>query len=101
MAKKLKSAKSDPKVIRQRQVLFGGGLMLLALLLAIAFVSYLVNWKTDFSTLGSIQDKTVEAKNILNKLGAYISHFFIYKGVGTCCCSFSLSIGFKWISIIF
>jgi S-DNA-T family DNA segregation ATPase FtsK/SpoIIIE len=101
MAKKLKSAKSDPKVIRQRQVLFGGGLMLLALLLAIAFVSYLVNWKTDFSTLGSIQDKTVEAKNILNKLGAYISHFFIYKGVGLAAVLFPYLLGLNGFQLFF
>ena len=82
MAKKKHPKQIDPKIIRQRQVIFGGALLLLALLLTIAFVSYLYSWKADYSTLGAITDPTVVAENVLNKLGALISHFFIYQGVG-------------------
>ena len=82
MAKKKQPKLTDPKIKRQRQVLFGGALLLLSLLLIIAFISYLYSWKADFSTLNSITDRTVVTQNILNKLGALISHFFIYKGVG-------------------
>ena len=82
MAKKLKISESNPKLIRQRQVLLGGGLMMISLLLIIAFASYIINWKADFSTLGSFTDKTVIAKNLLNKVGAILSHYFIYQGVG-------------------
>jgi len=82
MAKKLKITESNPKLIRQRQVLLGGGLMMISLLLIIAFASYIINWKADFSTLGSFTDKTVIAKNLLNKVGAILSHYFIYQGVG-------------------
>jgi S-DNA-T family DNA segregation ATPase FtsK/SpoIIIE len=82
MAKKKQSKQIDPKIIRQRQVLFGGALLLLALLLTIAFISYLYSWKADYSTLGALTDRTVIAQNVLNKLGALISHFFIYQGVG-------------------
>ncbi|MCH1433331.1 MAG: DNA translocase FtsK 4TM domain-containing protein, partial [Flavobacteriaceae bacterium] len=82
MAKKKQPKQIDPKIIRQRQVLFGGALLLLALLLTIAFISYLYSWKADYSTLGALTDRTVIAQNVLNKLGALISHFFIYQGVG-------------------
>lgn len=82
MAKKKQPKQIDPKIIRQRQVIFGGAFLLLALLLTIAFVSYLYSWKADYSTLGAITDPTVVAENVLNKLGALISHFFIYQGVG-------------------
>ncbi len=82
MAKKKQPKQIDPKIKRQRQVLFGGALLLLALLLTIAFVSYLYSWKADYSTLGALTDRTVVAQNVLNKLGALISHFFIYQGVG-------------------
>lgn len=82
MAKKKQPKQVDPKIIRQRQVLFGGALLLLALLLTIAFISYLYSWKADYSTLGALTDRTVVAQNVLNKLGALISHFFIYQGVG-------------------
>ena len=82
MAKKKQPKQIDPKIKRQRQVLFGGALLLLALLLTIAFVSYLYSWKADYSSLGALTDRTVVAQNVLNKLGALISHFFIYQGVG-------------------
>ena len=82
MAKKLKITQSNPKLIRQIQVLLGGGLMMISLILIIAFSSYIINWKVDFSTLGSFTDKTVVAKNLLNKVGAILSHYFIYQGVG-------------------
>ena len=82
MAKKKQPKQIDPKIKRQRQVIFGGALLLLALLLTIAFVSYLYSWKADYSSLGALTDRTVVAQNVLNKLGALISHFFIYQGVG-------------------
>jgi len=82
MAKKKHPNPTDPKLKRQRQVLFGGALLLLALLLTLAFISYLYSWKADYSTLAAFTDRTVVAQNILNKLGALISHFFIYEGVG-------------------
>jgi len=78
MAKKKQPKQIDPKIKRQRQVLFGGALLLLALLLILAFTSYLYSWKADYSTLTALTDRTVVAQNILNKLGALISHFFIY-----------------------
>ena len=82
MSKKEKSSQTDPKIRRQRQVLFGGGLFLLGLLLIISFVSYSVNWKEDYSSLDSFFDRSVPAKNILSKVGALVSHLFIYQGVG-------------------
>ena len=101
MANKKQQKKTDPKIKRQRQVLFGGALMLLALLLFIAFISYLFSWKTDYSTLNSLTDKSVVAQNILNKLGALISHFFIYKGVGVGAFIFPYLIGLSGYKLFF
>ena len=101
MAKKQKINQSNPKLIRQRQVLFGGGLMLVALLLSIAFGSYLINWKSDFSTIGSFSDKTVVAKNLLNKVGAILSHYFIYQGVGLAAVFFPYLLGLSGYKLFF
>ena len=101
MAKKQKINQSNPKLIRQRQVLFGGGLMLVALLLSIAFGSYLINWKSDFSTIGSFTDKTVVAKNLLNKVGALLSHYFIYQGVGLAAVFFPYLLGLTGYKLFF
>ncbi len=101
MAKKQKINQSNSKLIRQRQVLFGGGLMLVALLLSIAFGSYLINWKSDFSTIGSFTDKTVVAKNLLNKVGAILSHYFIYQGVGLAAVFFPYLLGLTGYKLFF
>ena len=101
MAKKQKINQSNSKLIRQRQVLFGGGLMLVALLLIIAFGSYLINWKSDFSTIGSFTDKTVVAKNLLNKVGAILSHYFIYQGVGLAAVFFPYLLGLTGYKLFF
>ena len=78
----MKSARSNPKIKRQRQVIFGGALLLISLLLYISFVSYLTNWKEDYSSLGSFFDRSVEVQNILSKTGVFVSHLLIYRGVG-------------------
>ena len=101
MAKKQKINQSNSKLIRQRQVLFGGGLMLVALLFCIAFGSYLINWKSDFSTIGSFTDKTVVTKNLLNKVGAILSHYFIYQGVGLAAVFFPYLLGLTGYKLFF
>ena len=101
MAKKQTTTETDIKRKRQQQVLLGGGLLLIAVLLAISFVSYLFFWQADFSTLGAMGDKTVEAKNLLNKLGAYLSHFFIFKGVGLAAFLFVYLIGLTGFKLFF
>ena len=96
MAKKQTTTETDIKRKRQQQVL-----LLIAVLLGISFVSYLFFWQADFSTLGAMGDKTVEAKNLLNKLGAYLSHFFIFRGVGLAAFLFVYLIGLTGFKLFF
>ena len=72
----------NPQKQRSREILFGGFLMLLGVLLFVAFSSYFFSWKVDQSNLSTLGDRSVESTNLLRKLGAEISHFFIYEGVG-------------------
>ncbi len=74
---------------------------MVALLLSIAFVSYLFNWKADYSTLSSFADKTVLSKNLLNKLGAIVSHYFIYQGVGLAAIFFPFLLGLSGYKLFF
>ena len=101
MAKKQTTTETDIKRKRQQQVLLGGGLLLIAVLLGISFVSYLFFWQADFSTLGAMGDKTVEAKNLLNKLGAYLSHLFIFRGVGLAAFLFVYLVGLTGFKLFF
>ena len=67
---------------RTREILFGGFLILSSVLFFIAFTSYFYSWEQDQSTLNALGDRTVQSSNILSKLGAAISHFFIFKLFG-------------------
>lgn len=67
---------------RQTQTILGLFLMLFAMFLATSFVSYLLNWQEDQSQLSNFSDKNITVQNLLGKIGASISHFFIYDGFG-------------------
>lgn len=67
---------------RQTQTIFGLFVMLFSIFLFASFISYLFNWQEDQSQLDNFTDKTVNVKNLLGKLGATLSHFFIYDGIG-------------------
>src|SRR5258705_11497615 len=65
----------------------GAIFILIALFLFISFVSYFFTWKEDqdkvFKGASSILfDNNSKVANLLGRLGAYLSHFFIYKGFG-------------------
>lgn len=72
----------DPQKKRSREILFGGFLILVGLLFIVAFSSYFFTWKVDQSNLSQLADRTIESRNLLSKLGAEISHLFIFEGVG-------------------
>lgn len=67
---------------RQTQTVFGLFLILFSIFLIIAFFSFFFSWQADQSTLSQFTDITVETKNLLGKIGAKLSHIFIYNGFG-------------------
>lgn len=61
--------------------------LLAAIFLFIAFTSYFFTWREDQDKVfrdgaGILMDNDVQVSNLLGRLGAYISHFFVYKGFG-------------------
>lgn len=68
--------------IRRRQILLGSFLILLGFLMTVSFVSFLFHHQSDQSTLEVFFEKEVQSKNLLNKIGALGSHFFIYRLFG-------------------
>ena len=99
MAKKKEITETDLIKRQQRKVLLGAGLILISILLTISFISYFFTWQADFSTLDSLSDKVVTSKNLLNKLGAYVGHLFIYKGFGFAALLFSYLIGLTGLKL--
>jgi len=89
MAKKARKARSKSKknrrtlgLSKQNKIILGSLLILLSMALFFSFVSFYFTWQDDQSLLTEFSDRNEEAKNLLNKFGASISHFVVYKGFG-------------------
>ena len=83
MAKKLPDYTEDKNTrTRKRQILFGSFLLILGFLMTVSFVSFLFHHQSDQSTLEVFFEKEVQSQNLLNKIGALGSHFFIYQLFG-------------------
>jgi len=89
MAKKAKSSKTSApkkrgsfKLSKQNKIILGSLIMLFSIALFFAFISYYFTWQDDQSLLSEFSIRNQQARNLLNKFGASISHFFVYKGFG-------------------
>lgn len=59
--------------------------LFISFFLCIAFISYFFTWENDQSEIRkglSLFDNKANIHNLLGVLGAFVSHFFIYKGFG-------------------
>ena len=94
MAKKTTTKKKQPKSPsfltqtksffnnRQVQTVLGAFLVFAAIFLVVAFISFFFSWQQDQSTLTEFYNKVVQPKNLLGKVGASLSHFFVFNGFG-------------------
>ncbi|MGY8914078.1 MAG: DNA translocase FtsK 4TM domain-containing protein, partial [Flavobacteriales bacterium] len=89
MAKKVKKSKPTAtkkgrslKLSKKNKIILGSLLMLFSIALFFSFVSFYFTRQADQSLLSEFSDRNEQAKNLLNKFGAAISHFFVYKGFG-------------------
>ena len=67
---------------RQQQIVWGTFCILFSVLLLIAFISFFGSWKADQSALDALANRNVVVENSIRKLGASLSHLFIYQGLG-------------------
>ena len=95
MAKKNKKASGSStkrfslKITKQQKILFGAFLALFGIALTISFVSYFFTWQADQSSIETFANRSVASENLLNKFGALMSNFFVYKGFGIAALIFS------------
>ncbi|WP_297797600.1 DNA translocase FtsK [uncultured Eudoraea sp.] len=89
MAKKRKKSKPASskkgfsfKLSKQNKIILGSLLVLLSIALFFSFISYYFSWQDDQSVLTEFGDRNEQATNLLNKFGASVSHFFMYRGFG-------------------
>ena len=68
--------------VNKFKVILGYILLFISVILFTSFISYMYNWRVDQSNVGSLLDRSIEVENILGKVGASISHFFIFNLFG-------------------
>jgi DNA segregation ATPase FtsK/SpoIIIE, S-DNA-T family len=84
---------------RQSQTIIGLFLTLFSIFLLVSFISYLFNWQQDQSQLSNFAEKNITVNNLLGKIGASISHFFIYKSFGVAALYIPILLFFSGLSI--
>jgi S-DNA-T family DNA segregation ATPase FtsK/SpoIIIE len=85
---------------QQTHLVFGVFVFSSAIFLLISFYSFLLHWKEDQSILESFSDKTLSANNLLGKLGANLSNFFVFDGFGAATFIFPILLFFTGLYII-
>ncbi len=85
---------------QQTHLVFGVFIFTSAIFLLISFYSFLQHWKEDQSLLNNFTDKSLEAKNLLGKLGAELSHYFVFNGFGIATFIFPIMLFFSGLYII-
>ena len=87
-ATKKKSVKKKPRRLtgffksKETHLVFGTLLLSISIFALIAIISFFEHWKADQSQLFAFTDKTVPVKNVLGKIGAWLSNIFVYEGFG-------------------
>ncbi|MGB7842433.1 MAG: DNA translocase FtsK 4TM domain-containing protein [Salinimicrobium sp.] len=75
-------SKSSLTLSPKNRVILGSFLILFGLALFISFISFLLNWQADQSTLSQLGNREVETQNLLSKFGEWIGNFIIFEGFG-------------------
>ena len=99
MNKKINESNYNKK--RSREILFGSFLIIISFLLFVSLSSYFFTWEYDQSNINKILDRTINSENLLKKIGAEISHIFVYEGFGASSLIFSLLLFVTGLSLFF
>ncbi|WP_185882699.1 DNA translocase FtsK 4TM domain-containing protein [Blattabacterium cuenoti] len=65
-----------------RSTIFGFFLLLFSIFFFLSFFSFIFHWENDQSQIEDFFNNNIIAENMLGKIGALISHFFIYCSIG-------------------
>ncbi len=70
------------KISSQQKLVLGSFLSMFGFLLFTAFVSYFFTGNNDQSVLSNFPSRSHETQNWVSQFGAWLGHFFIYRGFG-------------------
>ncbi|MCD9854623.1 DNA translocase FtsK [Epilithonimonas sp. JDS] len=82
MSKEEINTTAGSKIISKPRIISGIILVVLSVVLALSFVSYLMNWKADQSQAGTMADKSVVSSNLFGKIGDWLGNLFIFESIG-------------------
>ncbi|WP_185290351.1 DNA translocase FtsK [Chryseobacterium lactis] len=70
------------RILSKPRIFFGLSFILFSAVLALSFISYLMNWKADQSQAGTMLDKSIKSSNIFGKAGDWLGNIFIFESIG-------------------
>ena len=76
------TVKDTLKINRQYKLVIGSLLVLSAIALLLAFISFFIYGQDDQNAVSALTNRNEPVQNWLGKFGAFIADFFIYKGFG-------------------
>ncbi len=76
------STTEQNKILSKPRIFFGILYLLLSIVAAVSFFSYLLNWKADQSQAGTMLDKSIKSSNIFGKVGDWLGNIFIFESIG-------------------
>lgn len=80
---KLQESTSDKgKSLSKPRIFSGLILIVFSAVMALSFISYLMNWKSDQSQAGTMLDKEIKSSNLFGKLGDWLGNIFIFESIG-------------------
>ncbi|AFJ90754.1 DNA translocase FtsK 4TM domain-containing protein [Blattabacterium sp. (Blaberus giganteus)] len=93
-----KIKKKEKKILK---TIFGFFLLGNSIFLFLSFFSFLFHWKNDQSQIEKLFDKEIIAENLLGKMGATVSHYFIHCGIGVSAFFIPVLLFFTGLKILF
>ncbi|MGK4568391.1 DNA translocase FtsK 4TM domain-containing protein [Flavobacterium sp. 3HN19-14] len=75
-------SKKSWRITKQHKALVGSLLVLFAISLLLAFVSFYIYGQEDQSAVTELADRDAKVGNWLGKFGAFLADIFVYKGFG-------------------
>ncbi|WP_126650557.1 FtsK/SpoIIIE family DNA translocase [Chryseobacterium aureum] len=70
------------RILSKPRIFSGLTFILFSAVMALSFISYLMNWKADQSQAGTMLDKTIKSSNIFGKVGDWLGNIFIFESIG-------------------
>ncbi|MBS1572630.1 MAG: DNA translocase FtsK 4TM domain-containing protein [Bacteroidetes bacterium] len=73
---------TTPKTLSKVRIFFGLSFMVISIVMAISFASFLSSWKSNQSLKGNMLDRTVKSSNIFSKVGDWLGNIFVMDTFG-------------------